>query len=211
MGKIADALANFGTVLLAVSAVVLTGLHVKSTYFGQGNQRFQTVDDWEKYATVGLRVGPERERPDVIVFSDYQCPACKVLSDNLAVLRQSGSDLTAIYRHFPLPGHEHARAAAAAVECASQEDAGPALHELLFKEQDQLGSLSWGEMGRRAGVQDTVQLRRCMSHESTEQRVSEDVQAGATLGVAGTPTLIIDGMLVRGSPPFDELQDLLNR
>lgn len=59
--------------------------------------------------------GPADAKVTVEVWSDFQCPYCAKGSTRLQQLREKyGDRIRIVFRHAPLPFHEHARLAAAA-------------------------------------------------------------------------------------------------
>src|SRR5205814_4081468 len=88
----------------------------------------------------GAESGHVRGRSDapvtIIEFGDFQCPPCANLSEPINQLeRDYRSRLRIVFRHFPLPNHQHAREAALASEAASLQGRFWEMHDLLYREQ----------------------------------------------------------------------------
>ena len=70
-------------------------------------------------------------------YSDFQCPACQAYAPVLDILiEEFGDDLRVVYKHLPLPQHDHAQTAALAAEAAGMQGAFWQMHDLLFERQD---------------------------------------------------------------------------
>ena len=84
-----------------------------------------------------LSVGPPDAPHRLVIYSDYQCPACALLQREaepaLRELAESGR-LRLDLRHFPLAGHRRAPRAAALAACAEQQGAGWKMHDALFRQ-----------------------------------------------------------------------------
>lgn len=79
------------------------------------------------------------------------------------------------------------------------------MQDVLFRNQDSLGMVSWTTYAARAGVTDRVSFERCMAREDLS-RVQEDMAAGQRLGINGTPAILINERKLGGAPPLDSLR-----
>jgi protein-disulfide isomerase len=133
------------------------------------------------------------------VFSDYQCPFCKQLDRNLDSLRQRMPDsIRIVYRSFPLSAiHHESFTAAIAAECAAAQGQFAAMHTALFTNADSLGRIPWRRIADRAAVTDVASFTACLKSHSKDALIRADSADGIALGVAGTPTFMING--VKGS------------
>ena len=133
----------------------------------------------------------------LVEFGDFQCPPCANLSEPINQLeRDYRSRLRIIFRHFPLPNHQHAREAALASEAASLQNRFWEMHDLLYREQSVwskapdvrvLFSAYAGMLGLNID-----RFKRDMESEQAKARVRSDEQQATTLGVATTPTIFIN-------------------
>ena len=142
-----------------------------------------------------------RGRPDapvtLVEFGDFQCPPCANLSEPINQLeRDYRSRLRIIFRHFPLPNHQHAREAALASEAASLQNRFWEMHDLLYREQSVwskapdvrvLFSAYAGMLGLNID-----RFRKDMESEQAKARVTSDEQQAITLGVRTTPTIFVN-------------------
>ena len=72
---------------------------------------------------------------ELVVYSDFQCPACAVAAPVLSALAEEGS-VTLVYRYFPLVSiHSNAKAAAEAAQAAAQQGRFWEFHDALFARQ----------------------------------------------------------------------------
>jgi protein-disulfide isomerase len=205
-------LANAVNGLLVVCALLVTGLVVRREFFGASPAAAgETVADWSSYAAQGQRAGPADAPVTVVVFSDFQCPACASLAERMKEVRaRHPGQVAMVFRHFPLPNHAAAVPAARASECAAAQGRFEALHDLFFAQQDSLGTKPWARFAREAGVADLAAFGRCMQGRDADAAVRRDSEAGMRLGLSATPTLLINGRRVQGAPPLPRLEQLIN-
>lgn len=201
--------------VLAVCAVILTALTITERLAARGAPndavRTQTVEQWRDFAEGGHRVGPEDAPVTVVVFGDYQCPACKYADRVLRSLSVVfAGDVAWVYRHWPLPYHDNALPAAIAIECAALDGRFEAYHTLLF-DQPSLQGVDFVELAEQGPVSDLVRFRECIEDAATLANIEEDQRAGELLGVRGTPTILVNDQLILGMPDSATLARLISQ
>jgi protein-disulfide isomerase len=136
-------------------------------------------------------------------FGDYQCPPCGVLHPTLKKLKQEfGVNLNFVFRNLPLSViHKNALAAAQAAEAARVQDRFWQMHDLLYENQN----LWKDDINPRAifikfagdlGL-DTSRFVHDLDDQQVLMRIEADKEAAASLGINGTPTILIDGRRLR--------------
>lgn len=211
-----DKLSAIGTGVLTLCAVVLTVLTVRREFFAEPpsaqSQQTSTVREWKSYADAGQRLGPANAAVTIVEFSDFQCPACRTAAETLRKVRQRYPQQVAVlYRHAPIPSHEHAADAARASQCAAEQGRFEAYHDALFAHQKSIGQLSWAAFADTAGVADGNAFASCMSSTGTAAAVENDRSAAQRLGVRATPTLLVNNQLVVGAPNEEELVSMIEK
>ena len=76
---------------------------------------------------------------------------------------------------------------------------------------NRLADRSMVAFARAAGVPDTLAFSICLRSEEVAARVRSDRDDIQRLGPAGTPTLIVNGDVVRGTPSEPELRSIVSR
>jgi protein-disulfide isomerase len=157
------------------------------------------------------RVRGNPQAPITIVeFSDFQCPHCrdaqKTVSDILEKYRHK---VRIAYRDFPLrQAHPQAQQAAEASRCAAEQGKFWEYHDLLFANQSKLDEFALAEHAGKAGL-DVERFSGCLGSGKFKTAVDEDVQAGMTAGVSGTPAFFINGVLVTGAQPVSTFEKII--
>ncbi len=202
-----------GSGVVVICAVIITALVVRREFFSAPPQRqHEFVTDWRGYAAHGQRMGATRAPVTVVVFSDFQCPACRVLADHLRAIRAEHPErVVVVYRHYPLPNHPFAAAAARASECAGEQGQFEAYHDALFQGQETIGSMLWTHFATSAKVPDLPAFERCVSGRSPVNALDRDVLSARQLGVEVTPTVLINGVRLDGTPPLEVLRRYVQR
>lgn len=160
--------------------------------------------------------GPDYAPVTVVVFSDFQCGYCARAVKPLHELqRRHGKHLRVVFKHFPLQFHRRAYPAAVAALAAQKQNKFWAYHNLLFG-KDKFGSWTQTQgnapfvaLAKELGL-NLAQFSRDIADPSLKAHVQADVTMGNTIGVRGTPTLFVNGYLLRGLIP-SELEQLVAR
>ena len=142
----------------------------------------------------------------VLEFVDVECPFCARYHATLEALRDSlGEEVALGFIHFPLSQHRFARTGARAIECARPEQRGEAMLASLLMSQDSIGLIPWPMFAHRAGVRDTAEFQVCLLSTSADERIDAGVRAGKSVGVSGTPAIVVDGRLFSNPPSLSQL------
>ena len=153
--------------------------------------RSQAEKLWPQLIAASSALGPTMDQPRFVVeFIDYQCPSCASIADRLeAAAERTGTRV--IIRHFPLPGHAFATAAAKMAICAENEAFQEIHHALLAVDWNRLTSQpDWRMLAEEAGVSDLDRLEACLDSDATKQRLALDRGFAEILNVRGTPTFV---------------------
>jgi protein-disulfide isomerase/uncharacterized membrane protein len=155
----------------------------------------------------------------LVGFSDFECPHCARLDETLRELvRAQLPGLKVVFRHFPLSSecnasakvnfHKDACSAAMASECAAEQDRFWPYQHALFAHQGALGRPQLLEYARTAGL-DLAAFDSCLGSERARERVRQDTELGARLGVQSTPTIFLNGRRIEGAPKGEVLLDAI--
>lgn len=135
----------------------------------------------------------------VTEFGDLECPYCRQAEEPLRrLVAQSGGRVRLVWRHFPLfQVHPHALIAALAVEAAADQGMFWPMQQALFAQQGRLTEPDLRTVARSLGL-DPETVAGPAAQERYAARVEADYVAGLDLGVAGTPTIFIQGEPYQG-------------
>jgi protein-disulfide isomerase len=146
---------------------------------------------------------------NIVEFADFECPYCRQMTATLdKVLAEYGDKVQFTYRHLPLPNHRFAFKAAQASVCADQQGKFWDYHAKLFGATRELSTETLAGIARELKL-DAAQYAACISGEASRKVVSADVQEAMKLGITSTPTLFVNGRVVRGAAPPEEFKKIL--
>lgn len=159
----------------------------------------------------------------IVEYTDYQCPFClQHATETLPQLISGLIDAGEVYyviKDLPLENiHPEARAAAASVRCAADQDtaAAMAMHDALFEAQQ-----AWAGQGEQAnevfaGLAEDVgldgdELRACLEDGRFENVIQANLNEAAALGVTSTPSFFIAGLPISGARPYELFEFAVGR
>ena len=143
--------------------------------------------------------GPAGARVTLVEFSDFECPHCRELYEELKVIEPKYPQLRIVYKDFPISSiHPWAQTAALGARCAYQQS--PAafwkLHDSIFDNQDVLSAENvWDKLVEYAGAArlDIDTFKACLSSPDAEKAVEANREEGVAVDVNSTPTVFING------------------
>ena len=141
----------------------------------------------------------------LVVYSDFQCPACKGAIEPLEELyKEFSRRMQFEFRHFPLERpHKWAMTAATFAECAAKQGKFWEFHDRLYQDQ-----ATWSVLDdavpyfARAALElklDREQLEQCLIDPKTLGEVERERSIGVKQEVHSTPTFFINGHVLVGS------------
>jgi protein-disulfide isomerase len=150
-----------------------------------------------KFATDGQpSKGVESAAVTLVEFTDYQCPSCAAAQPALErLIAEYGDRLRLVVRDYPLSQHADAEKAAEAAEAAREQGKYWEYAALLFQNQSALSADKLKEYATRTGL-DRVKFDAALDSGRFAESVHRDLHDGDRAGVAGTPTIFLNGSRV---------------
>jgi protein-disulfide isomerase len=137
----------------------------------------------------------------LLEYGDYECPFCAAAHRIVTTIEAAfGSRLRFVFRHFPLTTvHPHAQLAAEAAEAAGAQNAFWPMHDVLFRNQQDLRPESLTLYARDLVQLDAAAFSKDLIVHAHLPKVRADFTSGVMSGVNGTPTFYINGVRYDGS------------
>jgi protein-disulfide isomerase len=215
------ALSNVLAVVAVGCALVVTALVVKREMSADATLRPRSIRDydpikieeWDDLLVSGRRIGPDSALLTIVEFGDFQCPGCRQfqLSALEPLQKAHPDDVAIVFYHWPLPYHRAAYQGARLAECAAGQDRFSEMVSVLYHWQDSLEVAASRFFATQAKVGDVSAFAECAAATDSLERVNADIARAIRLGGRGTPTLIINGQLLRYVPDSAGLVALLNQ
>ena len=138
--------------------------------------------------------GPVDAKVTVVEFFDYQCPGCKAVSEDYLALMRAHPDVRFVFKEWPILDRGDSTTsnyAARAALAAHRQGKYLAVHQALMAEPG-LTPESVDRILAANGVA-MDQATQVMADTGTDRLLADIHTTGATLGLIGTPTFLING------------------
>lgn len=213
-------LASFAVVVLLISALVKYNVDSKSKVQNEVasdliKQYYSLPDLGSPKIASDYKIASATNAPiKMVIFSDFECPACRALSELVPqlVARYEGK-IDIQYFFYPLdnscnpsmerPLHMYACKAAFAASCMPKENFAK-VHDEIFANQDKF----------EAGFVDQYikdhKLETCVADPKTKEKVVDLIRAADPFNVRSTPSYLINGVKIEGVLPPDQMFAILD-
>jgi protein-disulfide isomerase len=160
----------------------------------------------------GKALGLKTDKVVVQIFGDFQCTVCGAYFHGVEPqLMKDYVDTGKIryeFHHFIVidqnVGGTESHHAAEASECANEQNHFWDYHNMLYTNQGAEGGGAFADNRLKAFAAalglDTAQFNSCFDSHKYASVVDADQALGNQMGVSGTPTLFINGVMYTGSP-----------
>ncbi len=178
----------------------------------------QVVDGWKELGEGGHRSGSATAPIQIVVFTDYECSFCRAFEVTLGRTQDSLGDSVAVtYRALPLPIHRAGYKLAIGSFCAEDQGAFAAYHVEAFEAAGRVTAstgpdsteLAPGAVATHAGVANLERFAECLRRPETRDRLVRNARDASRLGLAGVPTVVVNGRVATGNLSADSLDGLV--
>jgi len=167
----------------------------------------------------GTTLGDPNAPVKIVVFSDFQCPACKSFSEQVEPqiienLVKTGR-VSYTYRQFPFLDDRSATKesdqAANASQCANEQGRFWDYHNMLFANWNRENEGAFANRRLVAFAEalglNMTQFNACFESNKYEDQINKDLADGRAQGVTGTPSVFVNGKIILPGyvPNYDQI------
>lgn len=130
----------------------------------------------------------------LVEYSDFQCPACKVVKPYIdELMAEYKENIVFGYRHFPIyTKHAFSQKAALFAEAAGRQNKFWEMYDYLFENQEVLSDNTLWQGVEKLEL-DKATFEKDLEDPSLKDKISRDVESAKKFGVNGTPTFFLNG------------------
>ena len=206
---------RFGVIFIWLFAMGFLGLKYYENTVVKLNPSKVKLVLYEHYKQSPVKINtegaPVTGNPDakvkIVVFSDFQCPSCKLLASNMkTIMLENKNDISFSFINYPLDSsinknvkselHQYAGISAIAGVCAAEQGKFREFHDELFENQTSLNKEFLIETAVKLGL-DMNEFIACMDSEEARQKVIGNIETAKEINVSSTPSLFINGRKVK--------------
>ncbi|HBL39708.1 TPA: hypothetical protein DDZ10_03510 [Candidatus Uhrbacteria bacterium] len=156
--------------------------------------------------------GSENASITLVEFGDYQCEACRDLSESLETIRREfPNDVRLVWKDLPNESlHTEAVPSAIAARCAQEQGAFWTYQELLFTQMNLLGASTYTAIAQALEL-NLDSFNRCVSSRASLPKIQRDYEEALALSLTATPTIFVNGERYVGALSEDELRSIIRK
>ncbi len=143
----------------------------------------------------------------VVEFFDYRCPYCRQVADALQDLVAEDPKVRLVMKEYPILSQESVEAARAAL-AAVRQDQYESFHFALMERGGSMSEAEVMGVAQSVGL-DVERLKRDMQSADVEEALRRNYALAETIGVTGTPAMVIGTTLVPGAVSLERLRQLV--
>ena len=225
-GKISIKKSTFRGLLISLVAVSIVAAFFAGSYFVLKSEETSKMELSEAIKKLELKISdnqpsnvpnvkpimvstdddPVRGSSDapitIIEFSDFQCPFCsRFHNETLPTILEQYVDtgkVKFVYRDFPIQSsHPNAMPAAAASECAHEQNKYWEYHDALFERQQTWNNLKLADsidtfknIAKEFNLNED-QFNSCLDSGKYIEEINKDLRDGTNYGITGTPGFFV--------------------
>ncbi len=199
----------FVNIILFFSAITITYIVIKKELFN--NEKEPTkIDNFKSYLRNIRTSGNPQANIKIIFFSNYQCPYCKKVNEILKQLIHERNDIQIIYYEYPNEASNVSFNYAKVAICADKFNIYDETKNILYNLRNDKKEIDWEQLARFIDVNKDT-LIKCFNSSKTEDILFNDILTGKKIKIRYTPTLIINGYLVEGLLPKEDLVSIIEK
>jgi protein-disulfide isomerase len=149
----------------------------------------------------------------ISIFSDFQCPFCKVVADQIPqLIRRYSKHINVQYIFYPLDAkcnsnikeRFHQVACDAAMIAACDPAKFVEVHDEIFANQDRLESGVLNDIAKKHN------MNGCLEREDLKNTIIQSINQATKFNIKSTPTIILNGKKIEGTIPNTQFFAIFN-
>jgi protein-disulfide isomerase len=142
----------------------------------------------------------------LVEFMDYRCGYCRRAVPEIASLLQSDGNIRLVIKEFPILGEASVLSSrfAMATKHVAGDDAYKQVHDALIEFSGEPTEVSLRRLGDGLGL-DTAAIMEAMNSPRISEELQQTRALAQKLKISGTPTFVLEGQLLRGYLPADQM------
>ena len=151
--------------------------------------------------------GNPRGDVTIVEFFDTRCGYCKQLHPTMEALLRRDANVRVVMKDLPILGPNSVLASRALLAAHRQGRYGPYYDALMALRVEPTEAVL-RQQAERVGL-DWTRLRREMDDPAIQRRIEVNLRLAQSLGIEGTPALVVGGTLVPGAVDLPALERLV--
>lgn len=146
----------------------------------------------------------------VVEFSDYQCGYCRKAFEEVRELVASDGNIRFVLKEFPILGEESVTSSRFAISVLQLH--GPAAYDKIHHALMTLRGAPTVDVLTRLATEngfDPAAIMARMGAAEVTAVIAANHRLGDAMAISGTPTFVVNGTILRGYLPLDEMRQVV--
>jgi protein-disulfide isomerase len=152
-------------------------------------------------------IGNPQARVSVVEFYDTRCPYCREMRPELTALAQQDPNVRIVFKDIPILG-PNSEIEARALLAAQRQGGYAAMQAAIMSDSTAPTEATLRATAMRLGM-NPDRLMRDMNDPAIAARLAANTALAQSLGISGTPAIVIGNQLVPGAISLDDLRKLV--
>lgn len=150
----------------------------------------------------------------VVVFSDFQCPYCKLFHTILRdMMKKYADNVVFDYKFFPLDNHAQANDASLASGCALEQNKFWEYADKLYSDQldwsNEHDLIKFKEYAKILSL-DVVKFNQCLDKKKYQTKIDTDKKEAESFAITETPGVFINNQFQTGAISAEQLKAIID-
>ncbi|MHC4437531.1 MAG: DsbA family protein [Planctomycetota bacterium] len=155
--------------------------------------------------------GPQDAEITIFAFHDFECPHSQRGAETLEpLLKQYAGKTRLVFKNRPQTFHQHAAPAAKAALAAHMQGRFWEYHDLLFENSTKLREEVFLRLAKELDL-DIEKFNADRNSKAVEEQLNADIAEADKHGFRGTPTFVINGVVVTGTRSHSYFDNIIKR
>lgn len=161
-----------------------------------------------------VSIGSTDSKVKVVVYSDYECPYCKILYQSLReVMKQYNENVMFAYKHLPLTDiHPQAMNASMAADCSREQNKFWEYSDKLYNSQTEWAKTKdvakFKEYARFLGL-NANEFNKCLDEKKYQEKINREKKEAEDFGLSGTPAVFVNDKFENGALTTEQLKTMI--
>ena len=149
-------------------------------------------------------LGNENAKVTIVKFNSFSCGYCnRARKTIMRLYNENKKNVRIVYKHFNR-GMKDMESAVAA-ECAGEQGKFWDMYHNIFEYSRQMGM---DDVAKKTGL-NMVSFKKCTASGKFESKITANSERGNQLGIRGTPSFVINGKLIVGALPYEQMKKII--
>lgn len=145
----------------------------------------------------------------MVEFFDYRCPYCKRIANVLQRAMKDDGNIRLVMKEFPILGEESVEAAKISL-ATEMQGKYEEFHFALINAPGRVTKVSALAVAEEMGL-DMEQLEKDAESPEIAAMIAKNQQLARSLGITGTPALVVNGEIMPGAVEYPTLKSLISQ